>query len=293
MSITNYEICHRWANKREVRAYYRSFPNNNVFYDNSGRIYSYGSHFCMARLINDVVFYTLERYSNSTAKHQNEMLSASRQYTHIACAVQGRRSSGYYSSYSYVFDVDTPEFQQANFDAWKAQIEEQTRLLQKARKPEKYLAEIAHICRQASDFADACKCKLPILFRQFVNASNLDAVKEYARKEAARAERMRAKEEKEREIKFQNFEISSYRSDYQTVRLNEKSNRFETSLAVQIPFEIGKRFYNALKAGEIKIGDSVLYYDVRSLKENVIKIGCHNFKKSYLLKYGKAIFETA
>lgn len=293
MSITNYEICHRWANKREVRAYYRSFPNNNVFYDNSGRIYSYGSHFCMARLINDVVFYTLERYSNSTAKHQNEMLSASRQYTHIACAVQGRRSSDYYSSYSYVFDVDTPEFQQANFDAWKAQIEEQTRLLQKARKPEKYLAEIAHICRLASIFADACGCKLPILFRQFVNASNLDAVKEYARKEAARAERMRAKEEREREAKFQSFEISSYRSEFQSVRMNEKTNRFETSLAVQIPFEIGKRFYNALKAGEIKIGDSVLYYNVRSNNGSIIKIGCHTFRKAYLLRYGKAIFETA
>lgn len=292
MSYTNYEVCHRWANNVEVRSYYRSYPNNNIFYDNSGRIYSYGTHFCMGRLVNGIVFYTLETYSNSTSKHQNYMLRASSQYRKIACALQGARG-GYYSGYSHVFDIDSREFQEANFNAWIGEIEAASRLLQKARKPEKYLAQIAHICGLARDFAEACGCKLPKAFINFASADNAEAVKEYARKQAARAAREAAKKEREKEVKFNNFEISSYSSEYQTVRYNAKSNRFETSKAVQIPFEIGKRFYQALKAGEIKIGDSVLYYTVRGQKKDVIEIGCHTFKKSYLLKYGKTIFAEA
>lgn len=41
--------------------------------------------------------------------------------------------------------------------------------------------------------------------------------------------------------------------------------------------------------GELKVGDTVLYYHVSKVGDT-IHIGCHTFKKKYLLEYGKQMF---
>lgn len=283
---SNYTICHEWANG--VR---ESDRNENVFYTSDRIIYSYGYHFPMGRIIDGVLWYNLQTYSNTTSKHQSYMRGAwGWSAPVVACAVPGSHG-GYYSSYRNVFDPTNADFQAANFDAWKKEIDGILPALNKARKPEKYLNQIASICTLVKAFAAACGCKCPAWVRLYADAESRESVQEYARKEAKKAAARAAKIEREKAEKFENGEISSYESEFQIIRYNEAKNRFETSKGVQIPFEIGMRFYNALKNGTLQTGTKVLYYTINAIG-STIKVGCHNFKKSYILKYGKQ-FETA
>ena len=61
-------------------------------------------------------------------------------------------------------------------------------------------------------------------------------------------------------------------------------------MGVTITYDMGKEFYEKLKAGEIKEGDQLLYYRVGYLDNKEIRIGCHRFKMKYLLDFGKRVF---
>ena len=301
--LSNYEAAHRWAQGIEVERGKAS----NIFSDGKGRIFSYGMHFCMGRIYNGVLFYTKERYSNSTSKHQSYMLSAASHLPQIACASQGPEYYG--------FKMDK-EFQTYNFAAWRAEVERIGRKLQKARKPEIYLLELSRVVAEVTAFCNALSIRVPFFFRTLTTAEKIDSLKDHARKEIAReakaAERMRKAQEaaarrrekeareyaemckrteSENRAKFEDGKIEYYNSEYQTIRYNAKKERFETSKGVQIPREIGKRFYLALKDNKLQTGENVLYYRINQISE-VIKIGCHNFKKDYLLDYGARFFAT-
>ena len=71
--------------------------------------------------------------------------------------------------------------------------------------------------------------------------------------------------------------------DYDFLRLNNE--RIDTTQGVQIPVGIAKTLYNKIVDNTIKVGEKILNYEVSSVG-NEIKIGCHTFKKSYLLQFG-------
>lgn len=306
MSYSNYQICHFWANgvapKYGRNSWGRSFPNNNVYYNEDGRIYSYGPHFCMGRIVNGVLFYTKQGYSNSTAKHKGYMHSAWRGHgASVACAIQGKRGSGYYSSYSYVFEPESEQFREANFEAWANDLADLCKGLVRARKPAKWIAQIDGICAEVRAFCVACGCDVPAFVAEYENGvtpeirnrareiAEADRAREAEqRRKRAEAERIKEAENVER---FEAGEINYYSSDFQRVRYNAESERFETSKGVQIPLEIGRRFYEALKAGTLKEGQSVLYYKILSIGKN-LQIGCHKFSTEYLLQYGSKFFAT-
>lgn len=302
--ISHAEAAHRWAAGIEVERR----QSSNVFTDNAGRIFSYGMHFCMGRIYNGVLFYTKERYSNSTSKHQGLMLSAASHFPRVACASQGPEYHG--------FNMDR-NFIDCNLAAWRREVERTARKLQKARKPEIYINELSAIAGEVRAFCEALKIRVPVYFSTLTNVDKLTALKEHARKEAARearaaeriqkaqeaAARRREREareyaamlkltEPEKAAKFQAGKIQYYESEFQTIRYNAKSNRFETSKGVQIPLEIGKRFYQALKENLLQTGQNVLYYTIREVSE-IVRVGCHNFKKDYLLEYGSKFFAEA
>ena len=70
------EVCHVWAQRKQEHG-----RANNIFFEDTDCLYSYGRHFLMARFIESkkagtVVLFNNASYSNSTAKHQNYALSA-------------------------------------------------------------------------------------------------------------------------------------------------------------------------------------------------------------------------
>ena len=63
--FNNNEVAHVWAQGSQDAG--RNSQGN--FYFNRGTIYSYGSHFPIATMEGNTVFFTLKSYSNTTAKH--------------------------------------------------------------------------------------------------------------------------------------------------------------------------------------------------------------------------------
>lgn len=74
----NFEVCHIWASQtqKEGRA-------NNIFFENKS-IYSYGKHFEIARFYkqnnNEVVLFTTQSYSMTTAQHMGLVKNAISHY---------------------------------------------------------------------------------------------------------------------------------------------------------------------------------------------------------------------
>lgn len=63
-------VPHKWAHRVQNRSGKVAGRAGNVFYEGE-KIYSYGYHFCIARLLpNDIVVYGTHTYSPSTASHQ-------------------------------------------------------------------------------------------------------------------------------------------------------------------------------------------------------------------------------
>lgn len=78
------EVFHYWAN--QVQAEGRAA---SVFFDGA-KVYSYGRHFCIARILpSGVVAFTERTYSMTTAKHKSEARNAARHRTLVYCRDPG------------------------------------------------------------------------------------------------------------------------------------------------------------------------------------------------------------
>ena len=110
-------------------------------------------------------------------------------------------------------------------------------------------------------------------------------VAEYEKAETARKLKEQEKAFKVELKKWQDGETSRLYINLGFDYLRLRENRVETTQAVQIPLEIAKRLYISIKEGTIKEGDKLLNYTIDKVGAQ-IKIGCHTFQKSYLLKFG-------
>ncbi len=279
MGYSNYDVAHRWMSGQGVRC-----QGSNMFFEGDV-IYSYGYHFVIARKWNGVILWNDDTYSNSTSKHQGYVRSAAWGKL-VDCAVL---KDG--------VDPASNRFYEENMKMWAEKIQDIIESkLSKARKPEKYFNEILTIVDKAERLCEVLDRKLPKELKAYRdNTLSRDElvkkVQEDAKKRAAAAERKRKKAEKEAIERFLEGKTRYANTKYQICRLNTEKNRFETSLGVEIPFEIGRRFYEQLKAGVVKVGDKLLYYTVRHIGKE-IEIGCHTFERKYLMEYGKKVFNN-
>jgi hypothetical protein len=76
MSRSYSGVPHKWAHRVENRSGKVAGKAGNVFYEGE-RIYSYGHHFCIARLLpSNVVVFGTHKYSSSTGNHQASVRGA-------------------------------------------------------------------------------------------------------------------------------------------------------------------------------------------------------------------------
>lgn len=275
MGHSNYDVAHRFATGIGERC-----TGSNMFFEGNV-IYSYGYHFPMAIKWNGYVLYNDERYSVSTCKHQCYVLGACSHMDIVHCA-----SLDHFDTWG---NKKTDAFVGRNFKLWRGEVDELVRKMALARKPEKWLSEILRVVDKVERFCKVFEEEVPETFYRFNDEENIAKAREFAKQELKEArERQKAREAEEIQ-KFHEFKKSWVNLPYQIVRYREDKNRFETSKGVEIPYEIGKRFYEKLRDGELKVGDKVLYYRVSKVGDTV-HIGCHTFKKKYLLDYGKKMF---
>ena len=272
------ELCHVWANQLQ-----QSGRNSNgSMYFNGSTIYSYGSHFPIAKHIRNeqgqtAVLFTERTYSNTTAKHINHVWMSCKNDTIINC-----------------YRPDSTH--EDNFNFWAKNAEEfGASKLAKARKPEKYLQILSDVEKVATKYAEFFSLELPDYLTAVISIKDksefiqfADKKAEYIKAEEKRKAKEQKKDFKEQINKWLNNETNRLYTKYKFDFLRINENRVETTQAVQIPIEIAKRLYLKIKTNTLAIDDKVLDYSVNEIGKE-IKIGCHTFTRSYLLKFGSQL----
>jgi hypothetical protein len=272
------ELCHKWANIEQESG---RNANGTMFF-NKSTIYSYGHHFAIAKhIVNEqgqtAVLFTQRDFSNTTAKHKRHVYMSCKNDNIIYCA-------------------NPTGTHEQNFKYWEQLAEQDgASKLAKARKPEKYLNILSNIETKANIYASYFGIELPQTLKAILSIKDKSEFLAFADKKAEYIKAEQKQKETEQKRKFKedikkwfNLETSrlytSYKYDF--LRINE--NRIETTQAVQIPLELGKRLYQSIKNGSLSVGDKILNYSVNEIGKE-IKIGCHTFKQSYLLKFGSKL----
>ena len=276
-------IAHLWANKVQFSA---KNSSRNFFFENE-QIYSYGYHFVIAmHVTNDRgeagILFTNRGYSNTTSKHISIVRQASSHLTKVYC---------YNPEYSH----------HDNFKQWKLQAESVVGNLTKAKKPAKYLSELGAIQGQVNKYANFFSVDIPLDLQAILSIGCKSDYLEYStkreefeRKEKAKLNRIAKQKHKEAISKWLNFETNRLYTSlgFDFLRYNKDKNRIETTQAVEIPFELGKRFYQSIVSDTLKQGDNVLNYVVNEVSKDLVKIGCHTFEKKYLISFGSKLYNN-
>ena len=275
--FNNSELAHIYANQRQQHGR----NSNGSFYFEGKTIYSYGGHFPIAKIVanesgDDCMLFTYRTYSNTTAKQISIVRNATRQYKKIYCHTPSTNHS-------------------SNFASWLQLSEHQAAKLQKAKKPELYLNELSRLYSEVSEYAQFFNLAIPPTLLAVLSIKDKSENLEYMSKKAIlikeekrQADKIQKQEFKEAINKWFNGETQRLykRCNIDFLRVNE--NRVETTQAVQIPIEIAKRLHDKIKTNTLKVGESLLSYRVDQVGD-IIKIGCHNFTRKYLLYFGSKL----
>jgi hypothetical protein len=253
------QTAHLFATQTQNEAY---TPTRNLyFYEKS--IFSYGSHFCIAKFIDEkTLLFTERSYSNTTAKHIQVVRHATSHINKIYCANPNNSH------------VD-------NFSFWLNNAETLADKLKRANKPEIYISQLQQIENKANIYANYFSIVIPETLQTVLKVTTKAEILAYMENKAEliKAEKIAKEKALKKEHttnlkKWRNFEISKlYTRNEGIDYLRKNETEFQTSQGVKIPLEIGKRFYNNL--ANVKPNDKFLDYTINEVTKQFIKIGCH------------------
>ena len=252
------DTAHLFATQSQIEA---RTPNGSLyFYDKS--IYSYGSHFCIAKFIDSkTLLFTERTYSNTTAKHISVVSYATSHINKIYCS----NPNGSHEN---------------NFNVWLNIAEQLADKLKRANKPEIYISQLQQIKNKAKIYANYFNIEIPEILQSVLKVTTKAEILAYMENKAEliKAEKIAKekalKKEHLRELKeWKNFEVNRMyqRNGFDYLRKNNE--QFETSQGVKIPIEVGLRLYKNL--ANIKPGDKFLDYTIGEVTKQFICIGCH------------------
>jgi hypothetical protein len=253
-------VAHLFANQLQDEA--RTQTNNFYFF--SDMIFSYGTHFCIARHIGEkTILFTERSYSNTTTKHIAHVRNAANHINKIYCY----NPSGTHAE---------------NFQYWTNEAEFNINKLKRANKPVIYLNNLDSIKNKAERYANFFNIEIPQQLKKALEITEKAQISEYLEQKDAyiKAEKERkekqAKKEHARALKkWRNFESYSLylRDGYDYLRYNKEKQRFETSQRIEIPLALGLKLYDKIKNG-IKF-EKILDYTVTEINKTFIQVGCH------------------
>lgn len=283
------DVCHVWAHQLQSDARY-----GNIFFVNE-TIYSYGTHFPMARILTvegqRVVLFTTRSYSSATAGHKSEARMAIPHGTPVF----------------YVEDV-TEKPSRKSLDHYAARIASQSMVVAKAKsRMERELSQLQALVNEANAF-----CEMFGFKTRFTMPANVDEMKALAAERTAKAiraakaaaKKVAARKAKEAAEQLERLEqwkqgASVYpgRVDgYDHLRL--VGDEVETTANAIVPLKHVKRVAKLIlkKAlagvewhtnGEtIRVGE----YNLESISPNGdVRIGCHLFARAEIERFAALI----
>lgn len=279
--VTASSVTHLWANQAQYEA---RTPQGN-FYFRGDTIYSYGSHFPIAKHITNgtgvnAVLFTERTYSNTTAKHIHAVRHACNHLEVIPC-------------------YNPESSHKENFGTWQNEAENIAKQLLNARKPEIYLSRLDSIRSKVEKYANFFRLNIPKGLQAALSITNAEQYATYSKKKSQYLAAEYRREQRERQAKIKQ-ELEDWltfkratlynRDGKDYLRFNEATNEIQTSQGIHLTTDAGKRIYESILNQTLKVGDVVLdHYNV--LKVNgTIKIGCHDFDTSYLLQFGSKLY---
>ena len=161
--MNNKELAHLWANKS------RQSGTGSHMFISGDTIYSYGSHFPIARHYKGVVLFTSQSYSSTTAKHKS--------YVRGACS--------HLTVYTVSNVMDNPGAK--SIKEYKERVEFLATKAAKARNPGLHLRVLLDVVSEANGFCARFGFKT-----KFDMPRNLDELRERARLSAERERKAKA-----------------------------------------------------------------------------------------------------
>lgn len=275
--FNNENLAHVWANKEQSEGR----NANGSMYFNNDSIYSYGSHFCIARhLDNNTILFTTRSYSNTTSKQVSIVRNAA-------------------SHKNFIFCPYPAEYQKHdNFTYWIKEAKSITQKLIKAKKPEKYTLQLSQILAECTKYCEALNFEVPEELTLICCIEDYEGLKAFIEKETAIINE-REKQAKIDALKKAKKSISNFRAFkmYQSynintgftyLRFNTETQRVETSQRVEIPLLIAQKFYDAIKGKKAMIEPiEILNYTLLNIDTKTIQVGCHKIEHKEINKIAK------
>lgn len=281
---SNSEVIHLFAQKRQSEG---MTSNRNVYFEtpyNSGldygtKLYSYGSHYLLCEFLDaNTVMINDEGYSNSTSKHISITYGATSQYKQFSKT-------------------------RCNIDLVYNSVIWNKNKLARANKPELYINPILSLWETMNEFLEwnkTKKYKSNPKYREMksiVNAlnNNNEDFKEKLKSATIKADKAQkrkdAKELKIKLVKFNAYEINSFRIGKEDfLRVSKNGEFIETTQNVRVNIESAKMLYQLIVKGIDIKGRHIDSYTVTSIN-GTLKIGCHNINMDSVHRVGKEILE--
>ena len=224
-------VAHLWAHKSQDFA---RNPGHN-FYFHGDTIYSYGSHFPVARHVsrkgNSAVLFTTRSYSSTTAGHK--------------CMVEGACR---HLTVFHVADVNTtePRKQFAEYRAaYMALVGKYAKARQ--RKPE-ILAGLRDLVSEANQYAEffGLRARLTLPDDLTGMIAECQAIEKREKTRKQREEAKQAREALERVQKWVDGE-SDYCPSYGPIRLRVKGDELQTTRGARVPFAHAVKAFRVIK----------------------------------------------
>lgn len=294
--FNNSELSHVWAaqTQNEGRA--------GSFYFNGKTIYSYGSHFPIATMEENDVFFTKRTYSNTTAKH-----------------ITLTRQAISHKNIIYCYDVPVnlkfaSSEHENNLNRWKKEIKILFNELgnKKIRNTTDRINGINNLISELTIYCNYFK--LTVKDKELKNLLSIAKQDDFLQKareakdkqnEANNKLMQQAVKSYEIYLKFwranNNEAIQSMTAKQRALcnfylnneaaltrlRYNNVNNRLETSKGVQIPAEIAKKAYtqlnNCMAVNCKDLSIPVLHYTITETTKDTIKAGCHTIPKTDII----------
>ena len=226
-------VAHLWAHKSQD---YARNPGHN-FYFHGDTIYSYGSHFPVARHVENkrgrAVLFTTRSYSATTAGHKCTVASACRHLTvfHVAdvCSSDCRKQ---FAEYRAQYMALVGKYAKA-----------------RQRKPE-HLDALRRLVEEANRFAEFFGLRARLTLPDDLTAmiAECQAIEKRERERKQREERKREREAQERLQKWVDGAIDYCPNGYgKPIRLRIKGDELQTSRGARVPLAHAVKAFRVLK----------------------------------------------
>lgn len=292
----NDEVAHIWARQSQNDG--RNSANNIYF--NGKQIYSYGSHFCMGRILDiNTVLITDRTYSNTTAKHINWTRYAVNHMDRIYVpypekeGLEKNLQDWQYRIKNLLDVIKAPRRRQATRDNAKAGLSEIVATVNKYLEVTNQSLKVSR-----NDWTSTKEVKRD--FKMFFEAAQSEQAAEQLTKKLDRAAKLKEKKrlqqleerrKKQRAILMKWKRGANVQTWYfdsiEEVHLRAKFDNVESSKGARVTLKAARILYTLIKAGKDIKGHDLEGYTVIGIN-GTLKIGCHEIPRTEVERFAKS-----